>query len=355
MTILWINLAFVYVASLLSRYASRKSDLGPTYIRPSMMFGFLAICALVLVSGLRNNIGDTYFYMHSYRTGSFFAEIANLNGDFGFNLLQAFLYSISSNPQLLIFTAALITNTLIVLVLYRYSRMIELAVFVYIASGMYTVSMNGIRQYLAAAILFAATHFILNGDWKKYIAVVLLAATIHKSALILIPIYFLVRREAWTGMTFLLLAAAVFLAVGFNQFSGMLFAAIENTQYGQYENFNEGGANLLRVVVNSVPVMIAFLGRHKLRELWPESDYIVNLALLGSVFMIIATQNWIFARFNIYFGLYNVILVSWVVKLFVTKSRSFIYASMLICYVIYFYYEQVLALNIDYGSDYISF
>ena len=58
--------------------------------------------------------------------------------------------------------------------------------------------------------------------------------------------------------------------------------------------------------------MIAFFGKEKLRELWPQSDYIVNLATLGVVFLILATQNWIFARFNIYFNLYSLILISWV-------------------------------------------
>ena len=60
--------------------------------------------------------------------------------------------------------------------------MIELSLFVYIASGMYTVSMNGIRQSLAAAIIFAATKYILNGNFKKFLLVILLASTFHQTA-----------------------------------------------------------------------------------------------------------------------------------------------------------------------------
>ena len=111
----------------------------------------------------------------------------------------------SNDPQLLIFTTALITNVLIVITLYKYSRMIELSLFVFIASGMYTVSMNGIRQSLAAAIIFAATKYILDGNFKKFLLVILLASTIHQTALIFIPIYFIVRRKAWTRDTYILL------------------------------------------------------------------------------------------------------------------------------------------------------
>ena len=57
------------------------------------------------------------------------------------------------------------------------------------------------------------------------------------------------------------------------------------------------------MAVSAVPLVIAFFGKEKLRELWPKSDYIVNLATLGVVFLILATKNWIFARFNIYFSL----------------------------------------------------
>ena len=105
--------------------------------------------------------------------------------------------------------------------------------------------------------------------------------------------------------------------------------------------FNEGGASLTRVAVTAVPLVIAFLGKGKLRELWPKSDYIVNLATLGVVFLILATKNWIFARFNIYFDLYSFILISWLVLLMVKKDRKFIYYGIIICYFIFFYYEQV--------------
>ena len=69
--------------------------------------------------------------------------------------------------------------------------------------------------------------------------------------------------------------------------------------------------------------------------------------------MIISSQNWIFARFNIYFGLYNVILISWIVTLFKEKNQRLVYYGILISYLIYFYFEQVISLNIIYISDYL--
>jgi transmembrane protein EpsG len=354
MTVFWLNLSIVYAMSLFSRYFAKPESLQPEPVRPNPLLVGIAVIVLILVSGLRSNIGDTGAYMHSYRVISYsWDQIDFMNDDFGFNLLQGLLQQINDDPQTLILFTAFCTNQMIVAVLYFYSRLLELSLYVYITSGMYLTSMNGIRQYLAAAIIFVGTRFLLKGNWKAYFLICLLAATIHRTALIMLPIYFMVRRKAWTGQTCLLLGAAVFIVFGFNEFSALLFSLIEDTQYGHYQHFAEGGAHVLRVVINAVPLIIAFAGRHKLRSLYPGIDIIVNMTILGAVFMIISTQNWIFARFAIYFGLYQLILLAWIVKAFRGKDQKLIYYGIVVCYFIYYFYESVITLGIQYKSNYL--
>jgi transmembrane protein EpsG len=358
MTVLWINLALVYMFSFFSRYLARPVvagyGLAPVPIKPNKYMAFIVILIFILVSGLRKNIGDTFSYMHSYVLNDFTWEYIKSDKDIGFGVFQMILKMLSGDPQLLVFTTAFITNVLIVSVLYKYSRLFELSLYVYITSGLYIVSMNGIRQFLAGAIIFAATKYIFEGSWKKYFLVVLLAATFHMSALILIPIYFIVRRKAWTSATFLLLSLAILIVIGYNQISDAMFSALQDTQYGSYKDFNEGGANIIRVAVEAIPIIFAYLGRGKLRAIFPNSDYVVNMAILSLIFMVIATQNWIFARFTIYFGLYNLILISWVVKLFAKRYQKLIYYGVIIFYLIYFYYEHVVILKLIYRSDFLK-
>ena len=354
MTILWINLFIVFTASFFSRYFSRTAvtPYGNSIIKPNKLLVLAVMLSLVLISGLRSDIGDTYFYKHSFSINNYTWEFVKTQKDIGFGILQMMLKKYSSDPQILVFTTALITNVLIVSVLYHYSRMIELATYVYITGGLFLVSMNGIRQVFAAAIVFTATKFLIEGDWKKYILVVLFASTFHESALVLIPIYFLVRYKAWSKATLFLLLFAIAIVLGFNQFSSLLFSALQDSQYGQYKNFQEGGANIIRVAVNGAPLLIAFLGRDKLRKIFPQSDFIVNMAMVGFVFMVISTKNWIFARFSIYFDLYQLILISWIIKLFREKDQRLAYYILLICYFLYYYYENVISLNIIYKSSY---
>lgn len=355
MAVFYLNLALVYLFSLFSRYFCKPDLTGFVEVKANKLFFYLAAIVLVAVSGLRSNVGDTPIYMESFQKENFNWALILEGKDIGFGILQMMLQSISKDPQILIFVTALITNLLIVKVLYQYSRVIELSLFVFIASGMFLVSMNGLRQFLAASIIFAASTFLFKRQWLLYFLSILLASTIHQSALILIPIYFLVKRKAWTKETFILLMIAILAVIGYGQFSAVLFAAIEDTQYGGYSTFAEGGASYLRVIVNAAPVMLAYFGRDKLRNMFPYSDLVVNMSILGIVFMIISTQNWIFARFSIYFGLYNLILISWIVKIFRPKDEKLVYYAIVGCYLIYFYYEHVLSLNMVYKSNFFSF
>ncbi|WP_349410677.1 EpsG family protein [Pseudalkalibacillus sp. SCS-8] len=353
MGILWVNLGLVYSFSLLARYFSYSKSHFEN--KPNMFFVLSTMLCLILVSGLRSNIGDTYYYMHAFVVNEFTLETILGQKDIGFGLLQMIIKQYTNDPQVLIFLCALITNLLIVLVVYHYSRLIELSLYIYITSGLFLVSMNGIRQFVAAAILFAGTKFILNGDWIKFLMVVLFASAFHQSALIMIPVYFVVRTKAWSKATLYIILGSFVFAIGFEQTSSLFFKIIEDTQYGHYVEFEEGGANYIRVGIYSLPIIAAFLARNRLGQIFPYSDYLVNLSIIGLVFMIISTQNWIFARFSIYFSLYQLILITWIVKSFRHHDQKFVYYLILIFYALFFYYEHVVTLNVFYKSDFIQF
>ncbi|WML51588.1 EpsG family protein [Neobacillus sp. PS3-12] len=356
MTVLWINLAIVFILSFFSRYFATATAIGTfSYpkIRPNKLLVLLVMLTFITVSGLRSGIGDTYFYKHIYEMNDFSWQFIFSQKDIGFGIFQRYLKKYcSSDPQILILTTAIITNVLIISVLYKYSRLFELSIYVYITGGEFLVTMNGMRQCLAAAIIFAATKFIIDGNCKGYILVVLFASTFHESALILIPIYFLVRTKAWSKNTFLLLFLSIVIALGFDKFSSVLFSAIKDTQYSVYQNSQEGGANIIRVLVDGIPIAISYFGREKLRRIFPISDIFVNMSIIGFVFMVISTRNWIFARFDIYFNLYQLILISWIIKVFRDKDQKVIYYLILVCYLGYYFYEDVIALGIIYKSAY---
>ena len=89
MTVLWMNLFIVFIVFLYARYFSNPVTNGITYVKPNKLLIFISMFSLVMVSGLRNNIGDTFFYMHSYTLlkDQGLSDI-KFEGDFGFNIFQ---------------------------------------------------------------------------------------------------------------------------------------------------------------------------------------------------------------------------------------------------------------------------
>lgn len=59
----------------------------------------------------------------------------------------------------------------------------------------YFSAFNGMRQWIASIILFWAIKYIWNDNFIKYFICVILASTIHISALIMIPVYFIVKER----------------------------------------------------------------------------------------------------------------------------------------------------------------
>ncbi len=358
MEMLWLNLGAVFGFAVTARYFSvpvQQEISFPPTARPNAYLALLALTIMISVSGLRRGIGDTYVYRSNYYETTWTLEHALEAEEPGFAVLQLVLQNISDDSQILIFTSSLITLTLITIVLYHYSRLFELSLYVFIASGMFLVSMNGVRQFLAASIIFAGAAFLFKGKLIPYMLTVLLASTFHQSALIMLPVYFIVRREAWTKSTLGLLFAGTIIAFGYEQFSHLIFGAISETKYGGYSEFDEGGANIIRVAVYGAPILLAYIGRHRLKEIFPQSDIVVNLSLMGLIFMIVSTQLWIFARMAIYFDLFTLILISWVVKVFALKDQRVVYFAIVALYLFYFFYEYSVTLNINYESDYLPF
>lgn len=344
---MYATLVSTFIVSSLSTIAKNKR-----YRVLAIFWMLITASILIIFAGFRTGaIGDTGMYMHSYRLYVENPSMAKFDRDAGFTILNLILIQISSDPQTLVFVTSLIINLLNVITLYKYSSYLELQIYIYITSGYLTVAMNGMRQCIAASILFIFTYLITKGRFKTYLVIVLLVSTIHASALIMIPVYFIVRQKAWSKTVIIMIILACIGVVFYNILSPILFKALEDTQYGGYSEFNEGGSSAIRTVVNMVPVFLAYIKRDELKRVWPESNIFVNMALLNVIFVAFGMFNWIFNRFTIYMQLYNFILIPYIIRYCLKgKERTLLYLAVIGCYFIFFYREQVIGMNMSYPS-----
>lgn len=343
MTVFYLTLLSVYIFSLLARIIRVKHK------RISWIFVIIVILILILVSGLRSGIGDTYMYKHLY---TLIGPEFNSDGyEPGFICFLQILKLISDNPQFMIMVISIIINVLNVISMYIFTKdgYFEIAIFLYIASGYYTVTMNGIRQSLAASILFIGTIFIVKKKFIPYLITCLLMISIHNSAFVMIPVYFIVKEKAWskrTNILYGLMLLGLF-------FYDPLMNILQGSKYGAYSDFNEGGANPIRISVFLVPIVLAYLRRKNISEKYKNGDIFVNMTTICGIIMLFSAFNWIFARFTIYFQPYSFIVFAFLLKnCFYGKEKRIIYLGLIVFYFLFFYYDQAISLGIRYTTDF---
>lgn len=354
MTVFYTTLVSTFILGIYSRMTEIRNK------RVGMMFAFFAMIIIVLVSGLRSNIGDTEPYMHSYKQLSTFSKFTEDMKDQGFILFQLILYNINQDPQFLVFVTSVITQICVMYGLYKYRSYYELEVYMYITSGAFLTVMNGIRQAMVGAILFFCTKLIIDNKFIPYAIIVLILSTMHESALIMIPVYFIARQEPWSKNTLIIIIIASIGFMFFYQLMPTFFSVLGDSSYTEYANsmMQAGiGCSFTRVLVNAIPVILSYIYRNKLKETWPESNIFINISLINLIIMAFALYHWIFARFGIYFQLYNMVLLPYIIKNCFEdkKEKRIIYYLFIVCYFVFFYYEQVIGgVGLGYRSNFFS-
>ncbi|MGL4980962.1 MAG: EpsG family protein [Fusobacteriaceae bacterium] len=333
--VLFINTSLGYLARI-----KEKKNLENKYMVSPNFFIFLIITFIfVMFSGLRKNTGlDTWMYRHSYDL-----VVAGFQSNYepGFNLMIKFLTGISSDSQIFIFVTAMVTNIFIMLSLRRYATLYELSIFLYVVSGYYLVTMNGIRQSFAASLFFYfGIKFISERDFIKYTIFMFLLSFFHDSVAMLYPIYFFAREKAWSKRILVFIILSLLGVFFFNNMIGV--GEVVSGKYANYlTEFKEGGANILRVAVEGVPVFLAFIKREELRKKWHESNIFVNLSLLNFIFMMFSLHNWIFARFSMYLSLVNLVLIPYILKTcFNEESNEILYIICMVLYFIFYFLDS---------------
>ncbi len=343
-----------YLAALFSKLypINRQGSIGQPLPNP---MGFIVPAVLFSAfSGLRRNLGDTDMYIYSYERmnpDTMEAVHFEFSGGTAYNVLQYYCRLKTDDPTLLIFITAVISCVPVIYIIYKYSCPYEVGIYLYVTTSYFSFSMNGIRQYMAASILLLASKYLFSEkktDFLKYFAFVLIAWLLHESALIMIPIYFVVRRRAWSLFTIAMLIGTILATLLFDTFLPQFLGALEDTSYSQYaENGwftsgNETGSNIIRVAVLVVPIALAYMQRKRLWDiLGRKMDIMVNLSIINLMFYILSLYNWIFARLAIYTSIYAVILITWLIVYgFQREDGKKIYWGSVALYAVYFYFVR---------------
>ena len=323
----------------------------------------LLILPYILWAGFRSNtFGDTGAYQQAFgECASSFGEIgnylSNVTKDKGFYLLMALEKSIFGDSYTLFFLLLAAFHLLIIMWMCRkYSEDYWFSIFLFIASTDYlSWTFNGIRQFTAVVIAYAATPFILKKKYIPSILLILLASTMHQSALLMIPIIFIVQGKAWNKKTVFCILASLAVLLFVDQFTNIMDSMLAETQYqnvvSDYQAWNDDGTNPLRVLVYSIPAILSLIGLKYIRA---ENDQIISIAtgasaIVCGLYIISAVTSGLFlGRLPIYVSVWSqCILLPWEINhIFTEQSARLIKTIAVICYCFFFYYQMHFAWGI---------
>ena len=260
--------------------------------RWSWLVAIILIVPYIVWAGFRSNsFGDTYAYQKSFQECvSSFGELgtyfSSLTKDKGFYLLMAFEKIIFGDSEVLYFLLLAAFQLLIVAWMCRkYSEDYWFSIFLFIASTDYVSWVfNGIRQFTAVVIVYLATPLILKKKYIPSIILILLASTLHRSALLMIPVIFIIQGKAWNKKTILCILASMCALIFVDQFTNIMDSMLAETQYvnvvSDYQSWNDDGTNPLRVLVYSIPMILSMVGLKYIRA---EDNSLVNLTVGASI------------------------------------------------------------------------
>ncbi len=366
MTAFWfvliITMIIDYIAQARSVLVYNNSTKTEEY-KPNKFLYALTVIIMIVIAGLREGVGDTGAYRRIFSTIPSnviqYLQSDVISEDRGFYFIVALIKQfISSDNQVIIFVLSLLTIGMMCYGLYKYGDNIFMLTFLFIATGCYGTSMNGVRQYLAAAILFLAIPLIQKRKFIPYVIIVLLAYTIHGSSIIFLPLYFLNRCKGWGVVSYLLILGGIILYVTYSVTGPVIADILNETQYGNYTDAllsDDQGANMLRCAVYAVPLVFSFMKKDLINKNMKYGNLMINMSILNFIFMLLANRYWIYARFCIYFNLYEIILLTYCMdNIFETKSARIITILCIILYIIFFWYDALMN-GLSYSSLYLPF
>lgn len=322
-----------------------------------LFFALLSFALLVFFAGQRSYIFDSTDYQYAYEnyyttdlsqiTGIWNGTIQG-KGKMFMTILVLFKHFSGGADYNAWFTfLAIIESASVAYFFQKYSSNYIYSIFLFFTTSCFLWLINGIRQFLAVAVVLFFIKWFIERKTIPFLLVVIFAYYIHSTAIIWIPFYFIVNYKPWSRKFILLsmLTAIAILALSKNN-------VLEDTNYS-YVLESTGGVSPFRIVVMAVPTIFAFCKRKEVEEkATPFIDLCVNMSIITTeLYLVGMFTSGIMGRIPIYFQLFNYLLLPWLFNNFFEKKDALILILISsLCFLAYFCYDMYVAQNGVYTS-----
>lgn len=320
--LIWLALMFVPASAQVTKRNELVCGCRVDRYKPALAILIFAPVIYLVAFGLVRY--DTYLYLAGYR--SIFTSVSGPLEYFqgakgkGFALFSiACRLLFGDNTTLYRLAICLMHTVPLLFILRRYSENYLFSIYLFIATCCHmSWMMNGLRQFMAATMIFAATPWILEKKYVRAVLVVLLATSFHRSAMMMLPVIFIVQGKPFHKwmLLFSVLTIAAMVVLARNRDAFDTVAEMAGYSIEAAVEAGDDGMNPIRALVKAVPMLLAFMARDRLRdEDVPIISLCVNMSVItfGVSLIAVVTSGIMVGRLLVYTDLWNLILLPHVI------------------------------------------
>ena len=302
------------------------------------IFSYIPIIfALLYIAGLRDiTVGtDTAHYRDIFNNPD--------DIEIGFQWFAEFIKYIGGNFHLFLFLFFFISLSLKVYAFKKVSLYPLLSICIYSSFWFLVYEMNGIRQGLALGFIALSYYFLsVNKNWYFYLSL-LGAILFHYSALVFLPIIFIIKKKCtnlifWivlgTVVAFAYLGVTSFILEGLGTIIGVDLRLIERII--SYQNDESYNANILyssSTFVRFVILFITFFFINRVHLSERTKNIFLWCALLNiSVYLLFSEVEIIATRLSLYYRFYECFFLACLPNAFKGKISKILIGFLLCLY-----------------------
>ncbi len=279
----------------------------------------------ILLASCRYAVGTDYFtYFNAFqRLGKIpLSEYIELNGieEIG-NYFVGYLGNKLDSYNVYLGIVAGLTLIPIYLFLKRDKFDIDMgfSIFIFLCTAFMT-SFNIMMQMIAVSISMLSYRYIFKREFLKFLIIILLAASFHSTALLLIPIYFIWNKEdekqinLFNKRNLLVLLLLCFFVLNIENLFSFLTNIDIFSDYSAYGLKNDGGNNR-DIIVKFAYLALVFILRKPLIVYDKRNKLFIIFAFLNFIIGLTGGFSPFIKRMGLYFEVSQIILFPTIVKL----------------------------------------
>jgi transmembrane protein EpsG len=337
----------IYILIILAIfYLSFLSNIiGPIKFKKEILL-VLIFVPLFLVSGLRYEVGKDYLnYTYTFNLASnspnlltLFSLSQDSTVEFAYLLLNKMVGLLTDNVQWIFFITSFIIIFLVFKTVYQHSSIVWLSIYLFAVGG-YIASFNIVRQYIAISLVFYSYKYMKDKNLIKFTLLVITASFFHYSALLILPLYFILNLD----LNFKKMLLFSFIGGLIGLFFDPIVNTVQGVFYSEYTSTSYGmtAGNINNVIIAFFYFALAIVFKRPLLARDSSNIILINWSFINFVLSLMSLNIWLITRLMDYSSLFLILLLPEIITSINDKLIKLVLIAIIIFLTLVLFYLNI--------------